>query len=73
MTETDTQDDTNPLTEVFRSVTDGDAESVVETQHAESHDRELDAERAEEAVGPAALHGLDDAIDEPDGSNSPSS
>ncbi|ELY88277.1 hypothetical protein C483_16241 [Natrialba hulunbeirensis JCM 10989] len=59
---------TDRLTEVYLSITDGEAESVVETQRSDPADRELEFDRAEEALGPAALHGLDDAIGDPDGS-----
>ncbi|SDQ95856.1 hypothetical protein [Natronobacterium texcoconense] len=57
------------LESVYLSVTDGDAEPLVERQHEDSRSRELRAARTDEAVGPAELHGLDDAIDEPDPSN----
>ncbi|OIB57196.1 hypothetical protein [Natrialba sp. SSL1] len=59
---------TDRLTEVYLSITDGEAESVVETQRSDPADRELEFDRAEEALGPAALHGLDDAIGDPDSS-----
>ncbi|ELY95312.1 hypothetical protein C482_16763 [Natrialba chahannaoensis JCM 10990] len=59
---------TDHLTEVYLSITDGEAESVVETQRSDPADRELEFDRAEEALGPAALHGLDDAIGDPDSS-----
>ncbi|APW99298.1 hypothetical protein CHINAEXTREME_16640 [Halobiforma lacisalsi AJ5] len=65
-------DRTERLRSVYLSVTDGEAEPTVETQREEATTRELREERAEEAVGPAELHGLDDAIDDPDPSNAPS-
>ena len=52
------------LKAVYLAVTDGDTSPSVERQHEASRTRELRAERAESAVGPAALHGLDDAIDD---------
>ena len=52
------------LKSVYLAVTDGDTSPSVEHQREESRTRELRAERADSAVGPAALHGLDDAIDD---------
>ncbi len=52
------------LRSVYLAVTDGDTSPSVERQQESSRTRELRAERAESAVGPAALHGLDDAIDD---------
>ncbi|AGB31237.1 hypothetical protein C488_01284 [Natrinema pellirubrum DSM 15624] len=64
--ETDGTDKTEQLRSLYLSVTDGDAEPVVETQREDSDRREIDEARADEAVGPAELHGLDDAIDDPE-------
>ncbi|EMA38935.1 hypothetical protein [Halobiforma nitratireducens] len=65
-------DRTEQLRSVYLSVTDGNTEPTVETQCEGAKTRELREARAEEAVGPAELHGLDDAIDDPDPSNAPS-
>ncbi|UHQ95401.1 hypothetical protein [Haloterrigena alkaliphila] len=62
--ETDRADKTAELRSVYLSVTDGDTDPVVESQEEDSTSREIRAERADEAVGPAELHGLDDAIDD---------
>ncbi|OAQ54393.1 hypothetical protein HTG_02275 [Natrinema mahii] len=64
--ETDGTDKTEQLRSLYLSVTDGDAEPVVESQRDDSDHRELEGERADEAVGPAELHGLGDAIDDPE-------
>ncbi|ELY44847.1 MULTISPECIES: hypothetical protein [Natronorubrum] len=63
-TEHDETTRTEQLRSVYLSVT-GDAEPVVESQQEDSPSREIQTERASEAVGPAELHGLDDAIDDP--------
>ena len=66
-TETDPESDkTEQLRSLYLSVTDGDAEPMVESQHTETTSREIRAERADGTVGPAELHGLDDAIDDPE-------
>lgn len=57
---------TEQLRSVYLSVTDGDTDPVVESQEADSRTREIREDRADEAVGPAELHGLDDAIDDPE-------
>jgi len=64
--ETDGPDKTEQLRSLYLSVTDGDAEPVVESQREDSDRRELEEARADEAVGPAEHHGLDDAIDDPE-------
>ncbi len=64
--ETDGTDKTEQLRSLYLSVTGGEAEPVVESQRADSSRRELEEARADEAVGPAELHGLDDAIDDPE-------
>lgn len=61
---TDEADKTAELRSVYLSVTDGDTDPVVESQQEDSTSREIREERADEAVGPAELHGLDDAIDD---------
>ena len=55
---------TAALRSVYLSVTDGDTDPVVESQREESTSREIPGDRADEAVGPAELHGLDDATDD---------
>ena len=65
----DEQDRTERLKSVYLSVTGGDAESTVERQREDTSDREIRSGRSERAVGPAELHGLADAIDDPDPSN----
>lgn len=62
-------DRTEHLTSVYLSVTGGDAESTVERQREEPSTREIRGEPTETVVGPAELHGLGDAIDDPDPSN----
>ena len=47
-------------------MTDGDAEPVVESQQDNSGSREILEDRTDETVGPAEMHGLDDAIDDPE-------
>ena len=64
--ETDRTDKTAELRSVYLSVTDGDTDPVVESQEEDWTSREIREERADEAVGPAELHGLDDAIDDPE-------
>ncbi|WP_226479738.1 hypothetical protein [Natrinema amylolyticum] len=64
--ETTETDKTERLRSVFLSVTDGDAEPVVESQHEDSRTREIREDRSDEVVGPAEHHGLDDAIDDPE-------
>lgn len=64
--ETTETDKTEQLRSVFLSVTDGDAEPMVESQQADSHSREIREEHTDEVVGPAEHHGLDDAIDDPE-------
>lgn len=64
--ETDRADKTEQLRSLYLSVTDGEAEPVVESQREDSDRRELEGARADEAVGPAELHGLGDAIDDPE-------
>ncbi|WP_440772615.1 hypothetical protein [Natronorubrum sp. DTA28] len=59
-------DKTEQLRSVYLSVTDGDAEPVVEPQQEDSGSREIHEERTDETVGPAEMHGLDDAIDDPE-------
>lgn len=54
------------LQSVYLSVTNGEVEPTVETQEDDTHTRELREQRADEAVGPAELHGLADAIDDPE-------
>ncbi|SEH17979.1 hypothetical protein SAMN04487967_3508 [Natronorubrum sediminis] len=54
------------LRSVYLSVTDGDTDPVVEPQQEDSKNREISEDRVNEAVGPAELHGLDDAIDDPE-------
>ncbi|WP_137291579.1 hypothetical protein [Natronorubrum halophilum] len=66
---TDAADRTEQLRSVYLAVTDGDDDPVVEPQKADSRSREIVGERADGAVGPAELHGLDDAIGDPDPSN----
>ncbi|ELY49574.1 hypothetical protein [Natronorubrum sulfidifaciens] len=68
MTETTSERDETSQAERLRSVylsVTGDAEPVVESQQEDSPSREIQTERADGAVGPAELHGLDDAIDDP--------
>ena len=60
------------LRSVYLAVTDGDASPTVERQREDSRTREITTDRADEAVGPAELHGLDDAIDDLDPSNATS-
>ncbi|MFC6767076.1 hypothetical protein [Natrinema soli] len=62
----ETTDTTERLRSVYLSVTDGDAEPVVEPQREGSRTREIRGERSDEVVGPAEHHGLDDAIDDPE-------
>ena len=57
---------TDQLRSVYLSVTDGDTDPVVEPQKEDSRSREIHEDRADEAVGPAELHGLDDAIGDPE-------
>ncbi len=59
-------DRTEQLRSVYLSVTDGDAEPVVEPQKEESGSREIREKRTDETVGPAEMHGLGDAIDDPE-------
>ncbi|WP_436346881.1 hypothetical protein [Natronorubrum sp. FCH18a] len=59
-------DRTERLRSVYLSVTDGDTEPVVEPQQEDSRSREIREERTDEAVGPAEMHGLDDAIGDPE-------
>ncbi|SDK91459.1 hypothetical protein [Natronorubrum texcoconense] len=59
-------DRTEQLRSVYLSVTDGDAEPVVESQQEDSGSREIREDRTDETVGPAEMHGLDDAIDDPE-------
>ncbi|ELY39255.1 hypothetical protein [Natronorubrum tibetense] len=59
-------DRTEQLRSVYLSVTDGDAEPVVESQKGESGSREIREKRINETVGPAEMHGLGDAIDDPE-------
>ncbi|WP_408957998.1 hypothetical protein [Natrinema sp. 74] len=59
-------DKTKRLRSVYLSVTDGDTDPVVEPQEDDSTTREIHEERADEAVGPAEHHGLDDAIGDPE-------
>ncbi|GAB3664597.1 hypothetical protein [Halopiger thermotolerans] len=65
-------DRTEQLKSVYLSVTDGDAAPTVEHQREESSNREIRSTGSDRAVGPAELHGLDDAIDDPDPSNASS-
>ncbi|MGQ3413620.1 hypothetical protein [Natrinema versiforme] len=64
--ETTETDKTEQLRSVYLSVTDGDAEPVVESQREESRTREIREERSDEVVGPAEHHGLEDALDDPE-------
>ncbi len=57
---------TERLRSVYLSVTDGDTDPVVESQKTDSPTREIREAHTDEAVGPAELHGLDDAIGDPD-------
>jgi len=57
---------TEQLRSVYLSVTDGDTNPVVGPQEEDSSSREIREDRADEAVGPAELHGLDDAIGDPE-------
>lgn len=59
-------DKTERLRSVFLSVTDGDAEPVVESQREDTRRREIREDRSDEAVGPAEHHGLEDALDDPE-------
>ncbi|WP_254764750.1 hypothetical protein [Natrinema marinum] len=59
-------DKTAQLRSVYLSVTDGDTDPVVEPQEEDSTTREIREERANEVIGPAEHHGLDDAIDDPE-------
>ena len=59
-------DKTEQLRSVYLSVTDSDAEPVVESQQDNSGSREILEDRTDETVGPAEMHGLDDAIDDPE-------
>lgn len=71
MTETikgDVEHDENVRAERLRSVylsVTGESDPLVEPQREDSTTRELRTERTDKAVGPAELHGLDDAIDDP--------
>ena len=68
MTKSSTEHDETTRAERLRSVylsVTGDAEPVVESQQEDSPSREIQTERTSEAVGPAELHGLGDAIDDP--------
>lgn len=70
VTESETEaDKTDRLRSLYLDVTGGDTDPVVEPQQPDSTSREIHVERAEEALGPAELHGLDDAIDDPDPSS----
>lgn len=65
--ETDAETDkTEQLRSLYLSVTDGHTDPMVESQRTDSTSREIREERAAEAVGPAELHGLDDAIEDPE-------
>ncbi|WP_440767299.1 hypothetical protein [Natronorubrum sp. DTA7] len=59
-------DKTEQLRSVYLSVTDGNAEPVVESQQENSGSREILEGRSDETAGPAEMHGLEDAIDDPE-------
>ncbi|SEV82599.1 hypothetical protein [Natrinema salifodinae] len=64
--EPDATDKTERLRSVYLSVTDGEAEPVVESQREDTDTREISEARTDEVVGPAEHHGLDDAIGDPE-------